>query len=460
MRGPRFEAQLTDEAAALNASIDFDRRLLPFDVKGSQAHARMLGAQGIISVADADAICAGLAQVLAEWERGELVLDAKLEDVHMNVEVRLKQLIGEPAGRLHTARSRNDQVATDLRLWTVDAARRIQERVAALRRALLEQAKVHMDTLLPGYTHLQRAQPTRLSHHLLAYDAMLARDAERFADAARRANRSPLGSGALTGTTFPIDREATARALGFDSITDNTLDAVSDRDFAVEIVAAAALCSAHLSRMGEELVLWAAQEFGFVRLPEGYCSGSSIMPQKVNPDIPELVRAKVGRVIGDWVTLMTVVKGLPLSYNKDLQETQEPLYDAVETVLSSLGVMAGCIAGCVFDVGRMREALGRGYVVATELADYLVVKGMPFRAAHSVTGALVRQASERGLELAQLSIEEMQAEASQHGSVAIGPDVFLVLDPERAVDRRDVPGGPARGRILEAIARVERELAG
>ena len=454
VRGPRFETPLTDEAAALNASVDFDRRLLPHDVEGSKAHARMLAARGIIPAADADAICRGLDAVAAEYERGELKLDPKLEDVHMNVEVRLSALIGDAGKRLHTARSRNDQVATDLRLYVRDAAALLRERIRRLRVAIVGQARRHLDTLVPGYTHLQRAQPTRLAHHLLAWDAMLGRDDERIADAARRGNLSPLGSGALTGTTFPIDRRMTAQALGFAGVTSNTLDAVGDRDFAVELVSAAALAMVHLSRIGEELVLWATQEFGFVRLPEGYCSGSSIMPQKVNPDIPELVRAKSGRVIGDLVALLTISKGLPLAYNKDLQETQEPLYDACETLASSLAVMAGCIEGCRFDVAHMREAVGRGYVVATELADYLTAHGMPFREAHAATGAVVRAAAARGVELSDLSLEELRAAAP-----TVDKDIYEWLDPTRAVDRRDVEGGPARGRVLAEIERLEHALA-
>ena len=457
MRSPRFAAPLTDEAAALNASVAFDHRLLPYDVEGSKAHAEMLAAQGIIAPSDADAIRRGLDQVAAEWERGELVLDPALEDVHMNVERRLVALVGEPGKRLHTARSRNDQVATDLRLYARAAAADLALRIDRLRRALVRQARVHLDTLLPGYTHLQRAQPTRLSHYLLAYEAMLARDRERLTDGARRTNRCPLGAGALTGTSFPIDRARTAAALGFEGLATNTLDAVGDRDFAVELVAACALAMSHLSRLGEELVLWASQEFGFVRLPEGYCSGSSIMPQKVNPDIPELVRGKAGRVVGDLVALLTTVKGLPLAYNKDLQETQEPLYDAVETLAASLAAMAGCIEGAAFSVERMREAVGRGYVVATELADYLAARGVPFREAHAITGALVRAASERGVELSDLSLDEMRAAAGSSAS-AIGGDVLAVLDPARAVDRRDVPGGPARLRVLAELERLEREL--
>jgi argininosuccinate lyase len=369
----------------------------------------MLAARGIISAEDARAIAGGLRRVEARLAAGELPWDEALEDVHMNVEARLIEEIGDAGRRLHTGRSRNDQVGTDLRLYARAAAARLIEGIRALRRALLAQARAHVDTLMPGYTHLQRAQPVRLAHHLLAYDAMLDRDRGRIADAARRADASPLGSGALAGTTLPIDREGVAHALGFAEITRNSLDAVGDRDFAIELVAACALAQVHLSRLGEELVLWASSEFGFARIGEAYCSGSSLMPQKMNPDLAELVRARAGRVIGAWVTLMTVVKGLPLAYNKDLQETQEPLYDAVETLETSLAVARGMIASLVLDTARLRAAVDTGYLVATELADYLVTRGVPFREAHDVAGHLVRTASARGVELPALPLEELRA---------------------------------------------------
>jgi argininosuccinate lyase len=456
VRTGRFESKLADDAATLNASVDFDRRLLPYDIEGSKAHARMLADQGILSAADAAAICDGLDRVRAEWDEGKLTLDPALEDVHMNVERRLTELIGDAGARLHTARSRNDQVATDLRLYARDQAREIVQQIRALQRALVTQARAHIDTLCPGYTHLQRAQPVRLAHHLLAYYEMLARDAGRVRDAARRANRSPLGSGALAGTTFAIDREKAAAALGFDGVTGNSLDAVGDRDFAVELAAACALTMAHLSRMGEELVLWATQEFAFVKLPEAYCSGSSIMPQKVNPDVPELVRAKSGRVFGDVMALYTVLKALPLAYNKDLQETQEPLYDAVETTLISLRVTAGLLAGCRFDVERLRRAIDEGQLLATEVADHLAAGGLPFRQAHDAAGKIVRAAVARGVDLTKLSVAEMRAAA---GNLP-GLDESLppVLDAARAVDRRDLPGGPARNRVLAAIVAAEKEL--
>ncbi len=437
----------------MNASVEFDRRLLPHDVAGSIAHAEMLASRGILSAADAAAIVAGLRRVEARLASGELAWDDALEDVHMNVEARLVDDIGDAGRRLHTARSRNDQVATDLRLYTRAASTRLVALIDQLRRALIAQARTHIDTLMPGYTHLQRAQPVRLAHHLLAYDAMLARDKGRIVDAAARANVSPLGSGALAATTLPIDREHTMRGLGFGRITNNSLDAVGDRDFAIELVAACALAHVHLSRLGEELVLWMTAEFGFAKIGEAYCSGSSLMPQKMNPDLAELVRAKTGRVIGDWVTLMTVVKGLPLAYNKDLQETQEPLYDAVETLEASLEVTRGMVATLTFDVDRMRAAIGEGHLVATEAADYLVTKGVAFREAHDVAGHLVRIANERGVELAALSLETLKA-----AHPAFEADIAEWFDPARAVDRRDVIGGPARTQVVSEIERSEREL--
>ena len=452
-RGRRFEGALDPIAAEVNASVTFDHRLLPHDVAGSIAHAEMLAAQGLISSADARSIVEGLRRVEHQLASGELPWDAALEDVHMNVEARLVDAIGDAGRRLHTGRSRNDQVATDLRLYALAAAEKLIDGIDALRHALIAQARAHVDTLMPGYTHLQRAQPVRLAHHLLAYDAMLSRDRSRIADAAWRTDESPLGSGALAATTLPIDREHTARALGFSDVTHNSLDAVGDRDFAIELVAACALVQVHLSRLGEELVLWSSQEFGFVRIGEAYCSGSSLMPQKMNPDLAELVRAKTGRVAGAWVALITIVKGLPLAYNKDLQETQEPLYDAVETVTSCLAIARGMIASLVFDTTRMRAAIDAGHLVATELADYLVTKNVPFREAHDIAGHLVRVATEKGVELGALDLQTLRA-----AHPAFEADVAGWLDPVRAVDRRDIVGGPARDRVLAEIDRIRHEL--
>jgi argininosuccinate lyase len=444
---------MTAAAERANASVGFDWRLLEHDIAGSIAHARMLASQGIIARGDAARIAAGLREVQADFATGRAAFDPALEDVHMNVEARLIDKIGDAGRRLHTGRSRNDQVATDLRLYVRAAVARLGAAMDGLRRALLARAAEHIDTIMPGYTHLQRAQPVRLAHHLLAYETMLARDRARLDDAARRAGESPLGAGALAATPLPIDRQSVADDLGFTGLTRNSLDAVGDRDFVVELVAALALCQVHLSRLAEEIVLWLSQELAFARLSEAYCSGSSLMPQKVNPDLAELVRAKVGRVAGDWVALVMVLKGLPLAYNKDLQETQEPLYDAVETVGESLELMAGMVESLEFDAARLRAAVDQGYLVATEVADYLVGKGLPFREAHDVAGALVRKAVAAGIELSALGLADFRAE-----SAAFGADIHEWLEVERAVDRRDVVGGPARRRVLAEIERLRKEL--
>ena len=454
-RGARFQSAMDPAAATLNASVDFDRRLLGDDVRGSQAHARMLAQVGLISAADADAIVNGLEQVLGEFVRGERTLDAALEDVHMNVESRLTTVIGEPGRRLHTARSRNDQVATDLKLYARAAAAALITRIDRTRVELCRQAKQHANTLLPGYTHLQRAQAVTLGHHLMAYVEMLGRDRGRLFDAAKRAGESPLGSGALASTGLPIDRLATSRALGFDGPTHNSLDAVSDRDFAVEIAFACALLGVHLSRFGEELVMWSTTEFGFVQLGEGYCSGSSLMPQKRNPDIAELLRAKPARVIGDVVTLLTISKGLTLAYNKDLQETQEPFYDAVETARVSLAVMPGLVATLQFNTQRMADAAQDPALGATDLAEELVRGGMPFREAHEIVGRLVRRAEERSVTLRRLTAEDLT-----NVDARLTPAVLDALDPARAVAMRTVVGGPAPASVLREVARVSEELAG
>jgi argininosuccinate lyase len=454
-RGARFSGAMDPAAAALNASIDFDRRLLRDDVRGSQAHARMLASVGLITAADADAIAKGLDEVAGEFERGERKMDAALEDVHMNVESRLTELVGEPARRLHTARSRNDQVATDLRLYARRSAIDLVAGIDRTRLALVRRAREHASTLLPGYTHLQRAQVVTLGHHLLAYAEMLRRDRGRLVDAAKRAGQSPLGSGALAATSLPIDRAHTTKGLGFDEPTHNSLDAVSDRDFAAEIAFACALLGVHASRLGEELVLWSTTEFGFVRLGEGYCSGSSLMPQKRNPDIAELLRAKPARVVGDVVALLTVSKGLTLAYNKDLQETQEPFYDAVETARQVLAVMPGLIETLEFGTERMRAAAEDPALGATDLAEELVRGGMPFRTAHEIVGKLVKRAEERRVSLRALGAADL-AEID----AKLTPKVLEALDPSRAVAARTIVGGPAPEGVLRELSALETELRG
>src|SRR5262252_475341 len=452
-RGARFAVALDPAAASLNASSTFDHRLLDDDVRGSQAHARMLAARGLISAADAEAIVGGLDRVAQEFASHARELDPALEDIHMNVEVRLIELIGEPARRLHTARSRNDQVATDMRLYARRSALELVGLIDRSRLALYRRAREHAATLMPGYTHLQRAQVVTLGHHLLAYAEMLGRDRGRLVDAARRAGESPLGSGALAGSGLGIDRAHTAAGLGFEAPTRNSLDAVSDRDFATEIAFACALMAVHLSRLGEELVLWSTTEFGFVRLGEGYCSGSSLMPQKRNPDIAELLRAKPARVIGDVVALLTISKGLALAYNKDLQESQEPLYDAIESARLALGVVPGLITNLEFGVQRMRAAADDAALGATDLAEELVRGGMPFRTAHEVVGRLVRRAEEKNISLRELSDDDLRAV-----DPALTPKILQVLDPARAVAARSLVGGPAPAAVEQELIRLEAEL--
>jgi argininosuccinate lyase len=451
--GGRFEVDPDAAALSFSASVDVDKRLWPQDIRGSIAHARMLGARGILEATDVKKIIEGLQAIEKEIEAGKLTWDAAREDVHMNIEARLIERIGEAGGRLHTGRSRNDQVATDMRLWTRDACEATAQRIDRLLCVLLTRARGTLDVLLPGYTHLQRAQPVRLAHHLLAYCEMLERDRGRLLDAARRMNESPLGAGALSGTTFALDREQTAAELGFSGPMHNSLDAVADRDFLVEAVAALACCAVHLSRVGEELVLWSSQEFGFVQMSDAFTTGSSMMPQKKNPDMAELVRGKTGRVIGDLITLLVMLKGLPLTYNRDLQEDKPPTFDAFDTVDACLEVLCGCLAGARFFKGRMRAALLHGYSDATELADYLAAKGVAFRQAHHVAGRLVRYASERGKALSELSLAELQAESSE-----LDQGVYAALDPETAVERRAVIGGPSRARVQAEIAALEERL--
>lgn len=454
MWGGRFEAGPSALMEAINASIDVDRRLVFHDITASLAHCKMLIRQGIIGEDDGGAIVEGLEAVRAEAEAGRLAFDRALEDVHMNVEARLAALIGDAAGRLHTARSRNDQVATDFRLWLRDALDDLDAGIARLQAVLIDRAEDHAATIMPGFTHLQTAQPVTLGHHLLAYVEMLGRDRGRFADARRRLNECPLGAAALAGTSFPIDRRMTAHALGFDRPCANSLDAVSDRDFAVEFLAAAALAAVHLSRLAEELVIWSAEPFGFVRLSDQFSTGSSIMPQKRNPDAAELVRAKSGRIMGSLTGLLVVLKGLPLAYAKDLQEDKEPVFDAADNLSLCVAAMAGMIETAEFDRERLRAAAGKGFAGATDLADWLVrVANIPFRRAHHITGALVKMAESRGCELEDLPLADMQAVEP-----GITEDVYSVLGIEQSVASRISEGGTAPALVRAAAAEARRRF--
>jgi argininosuccinate lyase len=435
------------------ASVGFDKRLAPFDIQGSLAHARMLGARGIIPAQDLGDIERGMAQVLEEIEQGRFDWKLELEDVHLNIEARLTQLIGDAGKRLHTGRSRNDQVATDIRLWLRDAVDRIQAALRALRLALVELAERHADTLMPGFTHLQVAQPVTFGHHVLAYVEMFGRDAERLADARRRINRLPLGAAALAGTSYPLDRAMVARELGFDELCQNSLDAVSDRDFAIEFNSAAALIMVHVSRLSEELVLWMSQAFGFIRLPDRYCTGSSIMPQKKNPDVPELARGKSARVIGHLNALLVLMKGQPLAYNKDNQEDKEPLFDTADTVLDTLTLFADMMAGIEVDAQAMQRSALRGYATATDLADYLVKKGLPFRDAHEAVAHAVRECVQSGRDLGELPLSELQ-----RLHPAVQADVAEVLRLEGSVASRDLVGGTAPAQVRAQVRRLRAEL--
>ncbi len=428
------------------ASVGFDKRMAAFDIEGSLAHARMLAAQRIISAQDLADIERGMAQIGQEIAAGAFEWKLELEDVHLNIEARLTQLIGDAGKRLHTGRSRNDQVATDIRLWLRAAIDGIQDKLGALRDALREVAAAHVDTIMPGFTHLQVAQPVTFGHHLLAYVEMFGRDSERLADCRRRVNRLPLGAAALAGTSYPLDRERVARELGFDAVSRNSLDAVSDRDFAIEFCAAASLIMVHVSRLSEELVLWMSQAFGFIALPDRYCTGSSIMPQKKNPDVPELARGKSGRVIGHLNALLVLMKGQPLAYNKDNQEDKEPLFDTADTVLDTLTLFADMVRGIRVHAAAMEAAALKGYATATDLADYLVKKGLPFRDAHEVVAHAVRACSSSGRDLAALSLDELR-----QFHPAVEADVFDVLTLRGSVDSRRVYGGTAPSEVARML---------
>jgi len=454
MWGGRFSGGPSAIMEKINASIDFDKRFYAQDIAGSKAHCAMLVKQGILTEEDGQAITDGLSKVLAEIEAGEFVFSAALEDIHMNVENRLTQLIGDAAGRLHTARSRNDQVATDFRLWVRDAMDRLDEGMKVLQTVLIDRAEEQADTILPGFTHLQAAQPVSLGHHMLAYVEMFGRDRSRLADARKRLNESPLGSAALAGTPYPIDRHMTAELLGFDGPMRNSLDGVSDRDFALEYLSMASICSVHLSRMAEELVIWSSAQFGFVRMSDSFSTGSSIMPQKKNPDAAELIRSKIGRVVGDLNSLLISMKGLPLAYSKDMQEDKEPVFDAADTIELGVAVMTGMIAEMTVNKDKMRESAGWGFTTATDLADWLVRElGMPFRNAHHVTGAVVKLAEDKGCDLADLSLEEMQTV-----DAGITNDVYDVLTLDASVRSRTSFGGTAPDNVRLQVTEARKRF--
>ena len=454
MWGGRFAAGPDAIMEAINASISFDKRMAAQDIAGSRAHAAMLGAQGIIEPSDAETIREGLLTVLSEIEGGTFEYSTALEDIHMNVEARLKEVIGEPAGRLHTGRSRNDQVATDFKLWVRDQFDAAEGALLALINALLAQAEAGADWVMPGFTHLQTAQPVTWGHHMMAYVEMFGRDLSRMRDARARMNESPLGAAALAGTSFPIDRDMTAQALGFDRPSANSLDAVSDRDFALEFLGAASICAMHLSRFAEELVIWSSAQFRFVTLSDRFSTGSSIMPQKKNPDAAELIRAKIGRIFGANVALMMVMKGLPLAYSKDMQEDKEQVFDAADNLMLALAAMEGMVRDMNANRPQLAAAAGSGFSTATDLADWLArVLGLPFRDAHHITGALVAMAEAQDCDLPDLTLDQMQ---SVHSGITYG--VFTVLGVDNSVNSRTSYGGTAPAQVRAQIARWKEHM--
>ncbi|MDP2431626.1 MAG: argininosuccinate lyase [Pseudomonadota bacterium] len=449
----RFSEPVSERVKRYTASIPFDWRLAPFDIQGSLAHAAMLQKVGVLSAEDLADIRRGLGEILADFEAGNFVWNLDDEDIHFNIERALTKKVGDAGKRLHTGRSRNDQVATDVRLWLRDAIDSILALLRAAQVALLDLAERHADTVMPGFTHLQAAQPVTFGHHMMAWFEMLGRDHERLVDCRRRVNRLPLGAAALAGTSYPIDREFVARELGFEDICQNSLDAVSDRDFAIEFLAAGALIMTHLSRMSEEMVIWMTPRFGFIDLPDRFCTGSSIMPQKKNPDVPELMRGKTGRMNGHLIALLTLMKGQPLAYNKDNQEDKEPLFDAADTLIDSLAIYAEMVPGIQVRADRMRQAAIEGYATATDLADYLVKKGLPFREAHEVVARAVRTAEQKGCDLADLPLPELQA-----FSPLVSDDVYQVLTLEGSLAQRTHLGGTAPVAVRAAVARARKRL--
>ena len=451
----RFSEPVSELVKKYTASVDFDKRMAAFDIQGSLAHAAMLTRAGVLSEADLSAIEAGMAEILQDIQEGRFEWSVDLEDVHMNVEKRLTDKIGDAGKRLHTGRSRNDQVATDIRLYLRDAIDHIVGLIAALQTSLLDLAEQHADTVMPGFTHLQVAQPVTFGHHMLAYVEMLGRDGERMVDCRKRVNRLPLGAAALAGTTFPVDRFYTAQLLGFDDVCHNSLDAVSDRDFAIEFTAAASLVMVHLSRLSEELILWMSPRVGFIDIADRFCTGSSIMPQKKNPDVPELVRGKSGRVTGHLLALLMLMKSQPLAYNKDNQEDKEPLFDTVDTLIDTLRIYADMMRGVTVKPEAMRAAVLQGFATATDLADYLVKKGVPFRDSHEVVARAVRHAEVQGVDIADLSLDVLR-----QFSALIDDDVYTVLTPEGSLAQRNHIGGTAPAQVRAQIARHRARLQG
>ena len=454
MWGGRFSGGPNDIMEEINASIGFDQRFFAQDIRASKAHAEMLGAQNIITPEDAKSICEGLDQVYGEIETGTFTFKRSLEDIHMNVEARLKEIIGEPGGRLHTGRSRNDQVANDFKLWVRDAIDQMDVAMQAMQEALIDQAEAHSDSAMPGFTHMQIAQPVTLGHHLLAYVEMLGRDRSRLMDGRKRMNECVLGAAALAGTSFPIDRHMTAKALGFDRPSANSLDSVADRDYVLEYLSTLSITSVHLSRLAEEYVLWCSVQFGYARLGDSFSTGSSIMPQKRNPDAAELIRAKSGRVIGSLNALLIVMKGLPMTYGKDMQEDKEPIFDAHDTVMLSLAAMTGMLSDTTFNKERMAADAGKGFSTATDLADWLVrVLGMPFRDAHHVTGAVVKMAEDKGLGLDDLTLDDLQSKEPR-----IMNAVFDILSVDNSLKSRISVGGTAPSNVVSACAEARKRF--
>lgn len=451
--GGRFREETDSLVNKFNASIGFDRRLYTQDIQGSMAHCRMLASQGIISDDEASIIIDALAEIARELDRGDLSFDEDYEDIHGLVEKVLVSKIGSLGEKLHTGRSRNDQVALDVRLYVRDVIHNVIDLIKETRIALIKLAENNFDLIMPGYTHLQRAQPVLLSHHLLAYNEMLKRDRQRFSESLSRVNILPLGSAALAGSTFNLDRKMVAEELGFDGISENSMDAVSDRDYVLEFLFNASVLMMHLSRLSEELILWSSQEFGFISISDAFCTGSSIMPQKKNPDMPELIRGKTGRVYGHLMSLFTVMKGLPLTYNKDMQEDKEALFDTADTIEICLEVMAKLLGEISFNNEKMKSAAKKGFLVATDMADYLVVKGMTFREAHEIVGKIVLHALDKGRELNDISLDEMR-----QFSRKIEEDVYEWLAPESSIKRKSLPGGTGHDTVRESIKKAKEEL--